>query len=106
MTKEEIYKAIENGKWEPDKSPFGKCESSETLLFIGKNKAYGVHGINYGEGIEICFVQLFPKLKFYSKFDEDPYPKEIETMKSIWGSELDEKYGDIYTAMKSFTDLE
>ena len=106
MTKEEIYKTIENSKWEPVKSPFGKCESSETLLFIDKNKAYGVHGINYGDGIEICYTQLFPRLKFYSKFDEDPYLKEIETMECIWGSELREKYGDIYTAMKSFTDLE
>ena len=106
MTKEEIYKTIENGKWRPDKSPFGKCESSETLLFIGKNKAYGVHGINYGDGIEICFTQIFPTLKFYSKFDGNPYPKEIETMKSIWSSEMLKKYGDIYTAMKSFTDLE
>lgn len=106
MTRQEIYKAIENAKWESDKSPFGKCESSEILFFIGKNKAYGVHGINYGEGIEICFAQLHPKLKFYSKFDEDSYPKEIETMKSIWYSELMEKYGDIDNTMKSFTDLE
>ena len=101
MTKEEIYKAIENAKWRPDKSPFGKCESSETLFFIGKNKAYSVHGVNYGEGIEVCFTILLPKLRIYSKFDEDPYPKEIETMKPMWYSELMEKYGNIHNAMKS-----
>lgn len=106
MTQEEILETIENAKWEPDKSSFGKCESSEILFFIDKNKAYGVYGINYGEGIEIRFTQVHPILKFYSIFDEDSYPKEIETMKSIWYSELMEKYGDIDNAMKSFTDLE
>lgn len=105
MTKEEIYKTIENGKWRTDKSPFGKCESSETLLFIGKDNAYSVHGVNYGEGIKLCFTKIFPKLKMYSSFDEYPYPKEIETMESIWSSEMREKYGDIYTAMKSIGNI-
>lgn len=106
MTKEEIYKTIENGKWEPDKSPFGKCESSEVLLFIGKNNVYCTHGVRYNDGIiELFFSKAFPEVKTYRPFEELPY-KEIETMKPIWYSELMEKYGGLYTAMKSFTDLE
>ena len=101
MTKEEIYKTIENGKWNIEKGTFGKCKTSEVLLFIAKNNVYCTHGVRYNDGIiELVFSKAFPEVKTYRPFDELPY-KEIETMKPIWFSELMEKYGGIYNAMKS-----
>ena len=101
MTQEEIYKAIENAKWNPDKGPFGKYEYTELLFFYDKNNAYCVHGVRYSDGvIVLVFTSLLPKFKTYRLLEKLPY-KEIETMKSIWYSELMEKYGNIHNAMKS-----
>ena len=106
MTQEEILEAIKNAKWSQskEKGAFGKeREYTELLLFYDKNNAYSVHGIRYvgdDSTIVLVFTKLLPKLKAYTSFDEQPY-REVETMKSMWYSELMEKYGGIINAMKS-----
>lgn len=104
MTQEEILEAIKNAKWNQskEKGAFGKeREYTELLLFYDKNNAYSVHGIRHNnDDMVLVFTKLVPKVKAYSSFEECPY-KEVENMKSMWFSELMEKYGDIYTAMKS-----
>ena len=106
MTQEEILEALKNAKWNKskEKGAFGKeREYTELLLFYDKNNAYSVHGIRYVDDdstIVLTFTKLVPKVKAYSSFDEQPY-KEVETMKTMWYSELMEKYGGIINAMKS-----
>lgn len=102
MTQEEILEALKNAKWKPGKVPSGKkCKYTELLCFYDKNSAYSIHGVRYSDGIILpTFTKLVPKVKSYSLSDEQPY-KEVENMKSMWFSELMEKYGGIINAMKS-----
>lgn len=99
MTQEEILEALKNAKWNLDKGK--KYEYTELLLFYDKTSAYSIHGVRYSDGIILpTFTKLIPKVKSYSLSDEQPY-KEVENMKSMWFSELMEKYGGIFNAMKS-----
>lgn len=99
MTQEEILEALKNAKWNLDKGK--KCEYTELLLFYDKSSAYSIHGVRYSDGIILpTFTKLIPKVKSYSLSDEQPY-KEVENMKTMWFSELMEKYGGIFNAMKS-----
>ena len=90
MTKEEIKIAIENAK-------VGKDKSTELLVFFNANKAYCVHGMNFGNGTEMVITNLFP-----GKVSElNELPDDIESMQAMWHSEFTGKFGDIYSAMKS-----
>jgi hypothetical protein len=99
MTQEEILEALKNAKWSLDKGK--KYEYTELLLFYDKSSAYSIHGVRYSDGIILpTFTKLIPKVKSYSLSDEQPY-KEVENMKTMWFSELMEKYGGIFNAMRS-----
>lgn len=101
MTQEEILEAIKNAKWNQGVDRFGKYEYTELLLFYDKNSAYSIDGVRGREGIMVLnFRKLLPEFKTYGPFGEYPY-KEIENLKTIWYSELMEKYGCIQNAMKS-----
>lgn len=90
MTKEEIKIAIENAKVSKDKS-------TELLVFFNANKAYCVHGMNFGNGTGMVITNLFP-----GKVSElNELPDDIESMQAMWHSEFTGKFGDIYSAMKS-----
>jgi len=102
MTQEEILEAIKNTKWnQGEDSLFGKYEYTELLLFYDKNSAYSIDGVRYSDGITVLnFSKLLPEFKTYGPSGEYPY-KEIENLKTMWYSELMEKYGCIQNAMKS-----